>query len=146
MRLVMMMFAIGVAAVAAEVRTTVLVVNVSPACAISVVSSRVSSDGVNNVSSGEILFRYSIRTSRSGGGGSIKLLALDSGRPVSISTQLSGAAAGVPLAQTLTSGESLVVARFGTNAHSSDAGESGVISWTAAGASPPEFSLSVDCQ
>ena len=83
--LTMMLFAFGLPALAgADVRSTLLVLNVPPACAISVVSSRVSSDAVNNVSSGEILFRYSIRTSRSGGGGSIKLRSLDLSRPASV--------------------------------------------------------------
>ena len=100
--LTMMLLDFGLPALAAaDVRSTLLVLNVPPACAISIVSSRFSSDAVNNVSSGEILFRYSIRTSRAGGGGSIKLRSLDSGRPASVSTHLSNGAAA-PLAQTLT--------------------------------------------
>jgi hypothetical protein len=140
-----LLFTFGLPALAAtDIQTAVLLVNIPPACTISILSSRSTSDVVNSVSSGEILFHYAMRTSRSGGGGTIRLTSLDSGRSVTFSSEVSGAGVAASGEQTL--GDSGVVARFPSNAHSGDSGESGAISWTAAGVSPPQWSLTVECQ
>lgn len=133
------------AAGATDIRSSLLVINVDPACSVSIVSSRVNLES-NGVSSGEILFRYSVRTSRSGGGGSIKLSSGDSGRTITLSSQVSGAGTAAPGAQSFVSGDSIVVVTFPANAHSREGGETGSISWTAAGVAAPLWSLTAECR
>ena len=146
MRIFLTAMALACAAFAAQQsRTTVLLVNVGPACAVSIASSTVRPDPVNGAFDGEIRFRYQMRTSR-GGAGDIHLKALDSGRTLTYTVSLSGA--GTPAAglQTLTGMQPLSVATFGPDAHSSRAGDEGVISWHATGSAPPAWSLGIACQ
>ena len=130
---------------ATDTRSTTLIVNVGPACAAAIVSSPYTVDPVKNTASGQILFRYAIRTSRAGGSGTINLRPLDPGRTITFSTRLAGigAASGE---QTVSSGETAVAGTFGADAHTSSTNESGTISWTGTGNSAPQFGLTIACQ
>jgi hypothetical protein len=136
----------SVPALSADVRLTTLVVAVPPACAISIVGSRFTPDVVNEMVSGEILFRYAVRTSRAVGSGAIKLWSADEERMVKVSTRLSGASAMPSGIQSVNAADSALIATFAADTHSTNSGDMGAISWSAAGATPPRLSLTIDCQ
>jgi hypothetical protein len=131
---------------ASDIRATTLAVNVGPACVMAIVNSPYAVDTARKVVSGKILFRYAIRTSQSGGSGTINLKVLGAGRSITFSTTLSGVGAAAADEQTLSSGASVVAAAFGADAHSGSTNETGTISWTAQGDAPPQFSITIDCE
>ena len=133
-------------ALAEQGRGAAVTVRVSPQCGISISNSRFELDAATNTSSGEIFFRFGIRTSRAGGSGSIKLKSDDPGRRLTFSSRVEGAGATPSGTQTTASGEPAVVATFPADAHSTTSSDAGSISWSMTGAYAPAWNLTIECQ
>src|SRR5690242_8143482 len=101
---------------AADTKSTTLVVNVAPTCAVDIVSAPYLVDPLKNEAAGQIFFRYSVRTSRYVGSGSINLGPLDVGRNITFSARLAGLGSPVT-GRTVATGQSVIAATFGADSH-----------------------------
>ena len=139
------------------VRQSQMMLRVEPACALATVSTTLTGqtrDGAYTVVTGSTQFSYLLRTSRDGGSAEI-LQVFDppsGGGTAEINYTVSPLpGASVRSNATTTASVPALVAQFGTNAHTTRAGESGQILWTwraanAATVESPSPRLTITCQ
>jgi len=129
---------------AQAMHTTRLSLNVPAQCGLSVVSStlRHQSDRVT----GELEFRYKIRTARDSGMGSIAVTSAGASAGITVSALLAGTGTGSSAPQTVSPGIPVTVATFAPDSHSSSAGDTGTIVWSMAPGPVPRLDLTIGCQ
>lgn len=120
---------------AGQVRSSDLAVAVSPACAITDVSTTIASSREGSLSqiAGVTRFRYLLRTGKRNGGAEIRFhfspASPGSSTRLRFFTNLGGT--GTPLSgNNIAVSSPILAATFGSNAHTSGSGESGAIEWT----------------
>lgn len=142
---------------AGQARRTHLAAVVTPACTLTEVSTAVTASNQGSLSqiTGVTRFRYLLRTGKDAGAAEIRFqfspLPPDRSALLSFATNLGGV--GTSLSGTnMQVASPLLAATFGTNAHTTKTGESGLIEWTWRGLAsailqnPPTPSLTISCR
>jgi len=122
---------------------------VGPECVIAASSS--TSVPQPDAYSGKITFNYKIRTSKTGGGGSIDLAFMGpdlSGATLAYTAALQGRGTAQWAGEAPVAGARTAIATFGSNSHSGKDGDTGTVFWSLKNyrGAPPAVQLSTSCR